>query len=172
MSPSVVVEPLQVQKMKTGKDRTGQNKPRTKWEVYEQIRVPYYVIFDRYTDQLRAFTLVSGQYQEINLSEPQIWMPTLKIGLGNGLSTVGLPVNGCAGMMLRELDSHGCRAIGAGASAARFGSTAARFSSTATRFGSTAERLAERLRAMGLILTNWRTTHNSARNALVSPHPR
>jgi len=31
-----------------------------------KLRVPYYVIFDRYTDQLRAFTLVSGQYQEIN----------------------------------------------------------------------------------------------------------
>lgn len=85
MSPSVVVELLSpgTEDEDLGKTERDRNKPRTKWEVYERIlRVPYYVIFDRYTDRLRAFTLVSGQYEEINLSEPRIWMPTLKIGLG------------------------------------------------------------------------------------------
>lgn len=46
------------------------------------MRVPYYVVFSRYTNELRAFTLVAGEYQELHLSEPRIWMPTLKIGLG------------------------------------------------------------------------------------------
>jgi hypothetical protein len=40
------------------------------------------VVFDRYTDRLRAFTLVSGRYQELELTEPRIWMPLLELGLG------------------------------------------------------------------------------------------
>jgi Uma2 family endonuclease len=57
--------------------------PPTKWEVYEQIlAIPYYVTFDRYTDRLRAFTLVSDRYQELELQEPTLWIPTLELGLG------------------------------------------------------------------------------------------
>jgi hypothetical protein len=57
--------------------------PPTKWEVYEQIlRVPYYVVFDRYTDQLRVFALNGGHYEEQSLLEPKIWLPELKLGLG------------------------------------------------------------------------------------------
>lgn len=59
--------------------------PPTKWEVYEQIlRVPYYIVFSRYTNRLRFFQLVGGQYQEQSLEpeNPRIWIPELEIALG------------------------------------------------------------------------------------------
>jgi len=67
---------------------------------------------------------------------------------------VGLPVNGCAGMMLRGTGFHGCRAIGAGASAARFTQQQREAQQQRDLAQQQAERLAERLRAMELILTN------------------
>lgn len=72
----------------TEKEDLGQNlrvvdQPPTKWQVYEQIlRVPYYIVFDRYTDTLRAFILQADRYTEVNLAEPRLWMPTLELGLG------------------------------------------------------------------------------------------
>jgi Uma2 family endonuclease len=62
-----------------------QDKPPRKWEVYEQVlRVPYYFVFSRYTNQLRFFKLVGGRYQEqaIDQQNPRIWIPELEIGLG------------------------------------------------------------------------------------------
>jgi Uma2 family endonuclease len=59
--------------------------PPGKWQVYEQIlRIPYYVVFSRYDNRLRAFRLVGGHYQEQNLdaSNPRIWIPELDLGLG------------------------------------------------------------------------------------------
>lgn len=60
-------------------------KPPRKWEVYEQIlRVPYYIVFSRYTNQLRFFQLVGGRYQEQSLDDqqPRIWIPELELGIG------------------------------------------------------------------------------------------
>jgi Uma2 family endonuclease len=86
VSPSVVVELLSpgTEDEDLGRtERETESRPPTKWHVYEQIlRVPYYVVFNRYTDELRAFTLVAGQYQALDLSEPRIWIPSLNIGLG------------------------------------------------------------------------------------------
>jgi Uma2 family endonuclease len=63
-------------------ERAGERSP-TKWEVYEQIlRIPYYVVFNRYNDQLRAFCLEGDRYQELTLTEPRIWMPDIELGLG------------------------------------------------------------------------------------------
>ncbi|MDY7013730.1 MAG: Uma2 family endonuclease, partial [Cyanobacteriota bacterium] len=57
--------------------------PPTKWEVYEQILgIPYYIIFDRYTDELRVFWLEGDRYREQQLEEERIWLPTLEIGIG------------------------------------------------------------------------------------------
>ncbi|NEO25752.1 MAG: Uma2 family endonuclease [Kamptonema sp. SIO4C4] len=54
----------------------------TKWEVYEQIlQVPYYVIYDRYENQLRAFELQSGQYAALEVSQG-LWLEELELGLG------------------------------------------------------------------------------------------
>lgn len=61
----------------------SENKPPRKWEVYEQIlRIPYYGVFSRYTNQLRVFKLVGGYYQELELQEPRVWIPELDLGLG------------------------------------------------------------------------------------------
>jgi Uma2 family endonuclease len=60
-----------------------ENKPPRKWEVYEQIlRIPYYVVFSRYSDRLRAFKQEGAHYQELELQEPRVWMPELDLGLG------------------------------------------------------------------------------------------
>ena len=59
--------------------------PPHKWDVYERIlRVPYYVVFSRYTNRLRVFTLVSDRYQELELdsNQPKLWIPALELGLG------------------------------------------------------------------------------------------
>lgn len=84
VDPSVVVELLSPG---TEKEDLGQvrdvNQPLTKWEVYEQIlRVPYYIVFNRYSNQLRAFQNLAGRYQELNLIESQLWLPELGLGLG------------------------------------------------------------------------------------------
>lgn len=58
-------------------------KPPSKWEVYERIlRIPYYIVFSRYTNELRAFQLVGGHYEAINLNEGRIPMPELGLSLG------------------------------------------------------------------------------------------
>ncbi|MBD2494508.1 Uma2 family endonuclease [Nostoc sp. FACHB-280] len=85
IAPFVVVELLS---LGTEKEDLGQtlrevNQPPTKWEVYERIlRVPYYIVFDRYTDKLQAFQIIAGRYSEMNLTTPRIWMPSLQLGLG------------------------------------------------------------------------------------------
>ncbi|GAB4279143.1 MAG: Uma2 family endonuclease [Oscillatoriaceae cyanobacterium] len=59
--------------------------PPRKWDVYERIlRVPYYVVFSRYTNSLRVFKLDGGCYREqpINAEKPQLWIPEIKLGLG------------------------------------------------------------------------------------------
>lgn len=62
-------------------ERSGE--PPTKWEVYEQILgIPYYIVFDRYTDRLQVFWLEGDRYTERALTEPRIWLPTLELGIG------------------------------------------------------------------------------------------
>ncbi len=60
-----------------------EEKPARKWEVYEQIlRVPYYVVFSRYTNRMRAFKLEGAHYQELELSDSRVWMSEIDLGLG------------------------------------------------------------------------------------------
>lgn len=57
----------------------------SKWEVYEQrLRIPYYVVFSRYTNRLRCFQLVGGRYCEQNLDsqQPRLEIPELEMSLG------------------------------------------------------------------------------------------
>lgn len=59
--------------------------PPRKWEVYERIlRVPYYVVFSRYTNRFRCFHLMGGHYQEQVLDPdcPRCWIPELQLGIG------------------------------------------------------------------------------------------
>jgi Uma2 family endonuclease len=60
-------------------------KPPGKFEVYEKyLRVPHYIVYSRYTQQLRYFKLDGGRYQEqlIQPQNPRIWLSDLEIGLG------------------------------------------------------------------------------------------
>ncbi|MBW4643795.1 MAG: Uma2 family endonuclease [Goleter apudmare HA4340-LM2] len=85
VDPFVVVELLSpgTEKEDLGDTLRNVNQPPTKWQVYEQIlRVPYYIVFDRYTNQLRAFQLIADRYGEIDLDTSKIWMPSLQLGLG------------------------------------------------------------------------------------------
>lgn len=86
VSPTVVVELLSpgTEEEDLGQTEQQEDTPPTKWQVYEQIlRVSYYVVFDRRTNQLRVFQLVGGQYQQISLdSQLKVLMPTLRISLG------------------------------------------------------------------------------------------
>ncbi|NJM78395.1 MAG: Uma2 family endonuclease, partial [Acaryochloridaceae cyanobacterium RU_4_10] len=70
VSPSVIVELLSegTDKEDLGLTKAQLGKAPTKWDVYEQIlKVPNYVVYDRYKDILRAYRLVQGQYQAIEL---------------------------------------------------------------------------------------------------------
>jgi Uma2 family endonuclease len=85
VAPFVVVELLSpgTEKEDLGQTLREINQPPTKWEVYERIlRVPYYIVFDRYTDKLQVFQLVADSYSELELSTPRVWMPSLELGLG------------------------------------------------------------------------------------------
>ncbi len=84
-NPFVVVELLSpgTEEEDLGIKKSAADKPPTKWEVYERIlRIPYYVVFSRYTNELRAFQLVGGHYESVNLTEGRLLMPELGLSLG------------------------------------------------------------------------------------------
>jgi hypothetical protein len=72
--------------------------------VYEQIlRIPYYAVFDRYQNQLRAFRLVATRYEELALSEQKLWFDEIELGLGIWRGSY----EGTAGLWLRWFDVQG-----------------------------------------------------------------
>jgi Uma2 family endonuclease len=76
LSPGTEAEDL-------GQTLRAVGKPPTKWQVYEQIlRVPYYAVFDRYSNQFRMFCLHGVQYVEIAISNQRFWFDDLRLGLG------------------------------------------------------------------------------------------
>lgn len=57
--------------------------PPTKWEVYEQILgIPYYIVFDRLTNELQGFQLNGSFYRQQEVTEQGVWLPGLELGLG------------------------------------------------------------------------------------------
>ena len=85
INPTVVVELLSpgTEKEDLGQTLREVNQPPTKWEVSERIlRIPYYIIFDRYTDNLQVFQNIAGRYQELTLTESPLWLPSLELGIG------------------------------------------------------------------------------------------
>ena len=84
-SPFLVVELLSpgTEAEDLGRTLGEVQQPPTKWQVYEQVlRIPYYLVFDRYTHQLRAFRLVATRYEELPLPEGKLWFEELSLGLG------------------------------------------------------------------------------------------
>jgi Uma2 family endonuclease len=85
VTPLVVVELLSpgTEAEDLGQTLRDVEKPPTKWEVYERmLRVPYYVVFDRYTHRFRAFSLMPTRYQELELPENKLWIEDIQLGLG------------------------------------------------------------------------------------------
>jgi Uma2 family endonuclease len=76
--PTVVVELLSpgTEKEDLGQTPVPASGIPTKWQVYEQIlRVPYYVVFDRYRNHLQAFQMVGDRYQPLNVSQQRVLIP-------------------------------------------------------------------------------------------------
>lgn len=85
VSPFVVVELLSpgTEEEDLGRTVPQRGKPPTKWQVYEQIlRVPYYIVFSRYTNEVQAFRLVAGAYEQVELTEGCLLIPQLGLNLG------------------------------------------------------------------------------------------
>jgi Uma2 family endonuclease len=101
--------PLQTETLPQPEPGNGQSPretPPSKWEVYEQIlRVPYYVVFSRYTSQMRFFRLTGGHYQEqpLDPDHPRAWIPNLNRGLGLWQGTF----EGITRLWLRWYDQQG-----------------------------------------------------------------
>jgi Uma2 family endonuclease len=87
VTPYLMVELLSpgTEKEDLGSKVRDLGKPPTKWEVYERIlRVPFYVVFDRYHTHLRVFVLERMQYRQVEIAEPnpRFWFDELELGLG------------------------------------------------------------------------------------------
>jgi Uma2 family endonuclease len=85
VKPLVVVELLSpgTEAEDLGKTVGAENQPPTKWEVYEQIlTIPYYFVFNRYSDRLLAFRLVNQSYQPLKVEAQGIWLEEAQLGLG------------------------------------------------------------------------------------------
>jgi Uma2 family endonuclease len=84
--PFVVVELLSpgTEKEDLGKTPLREiNQPPNKWTVYEQIlRIPYYLVYDRYAQELQAFCLVKARYQPLPIDRMGVWLEEAQLGLG------------------------------------------------------------------------------------------
>ena len=126
----------------TKNGQSQKESPPKKWVVYEQIiRVPYYIVFSRYTGQLRFFQQVGGHYQEqtLNPTNPRLWIPELELGLGVWEGKYA----GISHRWLRWCDAEGNWIPTAE-------ERAEQEQQRAEREQQRAERLAERLRQMGI----------------------
>ena len=85
VSPFIVIELLSpgTEDEDLGYKTSQPGRPPLKWQVYEQIlRVPYYVVFSRYTNEMQAFRLINNRYQAAPLSQGRLLVPELELSLG------------------------------------------------------------------------------------------
>lgn len=85
VSPFVVVELLSpvTEKEDLGKTNSQPGEPPTKWQVYEQIlRIPYYFVFSRYSNEMKAFHLQGANYQAWEPEAGKWQIPQLGLSLG------------------------------------------------------------------------------------------
>jgi Uma2 family endonuclease len=97
LSPGTEAEDL-------GETLRDASKPPTKWQVYEEIlSVPYYIVYDRYENNLRIFHLNGDRYQRVAVEEKCIWFEELQLGLGLWFGTY----QGSEHLWLRWYDANG-----------------------------------------------------------------
>ncbi|GCL42786.1 Uma2 family endonuclease [Anabaena sp. FACHB-1250] len=66
-----------------GKNLREINQPPNKWTVYEQIlRIPYYFVYNRYTNEFHCFGLVMNRYQPLSINGLGVWLEEAELGLG------------------------------------------------------------------------------------------
>lgn len=85
VNPFIVVELLSpgTEAEDLGETESEIGKPPRKWEVYEQLlRVPYYIVFSRYTDEVQVFRLSGGHYEPVEMTEGRLLIPELELTLG------------------------------------------------------------------------------------------
>lgn len=86
VAPYVIVELLSpgTEKEDFGEtDLPEPGEPPRKWDVYEQIlKVPYYLIYGRYTNELHAYHLQKGQYRKLQVTGQGVWLPRAQLGIG------------------------------------------------------------------------------------------
>jgi Uma2 family endonuclease len=136
----------------------GPDEPPPKWEVYERIlQVPLYVVYSRYTQELRIFRLKAGGYGPVPVKEGRCWLREIGLGIGRWTGEhLAMP-----GTWLRWYDRHGrwiltaaeqaeTRAEQAETRAEQEQARADQEQARADQEQARAERLAQRLRALGL----------------------
>ncbi|MCP4702765.1 MAG: Uma2 family endonuclease [Gammaproteobacteria bacterium] len=86
VAPAIVVELLSPG---TEEEELGRSAPRDaaeppgKWEMYEHyLKVPYYVVFSHYTDEVQFFILDGLRYRKADLPDKRLWLPEIELGLG------------------------------------------------------------------------------------------
>ncbi|NJN38619.1 MAG: Uma2 family endonuclease [Acaryochloridaceae cyanobacterium CSU_3_4] len=83
--PAVVVELLSpgTEKEDLGQTTATEGEPPTKWQVYEHIlKIPYYILYDRYSGSLQGYHWLDGHYSPLEIKDKRLWLPQLNLGLG------------------------------------------------------------------------------------------
>jgi len=52
------------------------------FHILQPERIPYYFVFNRYTDELQAFRLMINWYQPLSVEGQGIWLEEAELGLG------------------------------------------------------------------------------------------
>jgi Uma2 family endonuclease len=107
VSPFLVVELLSpgTEGEDLGTNVRELSKPPVKWEVYERVlRIPFYVVYDRYENCLRVFRLEGNRYKQMELEPPGFWFDELSLGLGVWQGSY----EGVEGKWLRWFDDKHC----------------------------------------------------------------
>ncbi|MDX2256947.1 MAG: Uma2 family endonuclease [Pseudanabaenaceae cyanobacterium bins.39] len=84
-APFVVVELISpgTENEDLGNNLREINKPPNKWTVYEQmLRIPYYFVYNRYTNEFQCFGLVMNRYQPLPIEGLGVWLEETGLGLG------------------------------------------------------------------------------------------
>lgn len=85
VSPTIVVELLSpgTYNEDLGRKARRTSEPPSKWDVYEKIlKVPYYVVFDHYTDEHHFFRLTGERYEDMSAPDGRLWIAEFDLGLG------------------------------------------------------------------------------------------
>lgn len=149
VNPFVIVELLSpgTEKEDLGQTERGSADIPTKWEVYEQIlRVPYYILFDRYTNMLQAFHLVGGHYQPMENADQQVTISEWQLSLRQWTGEY----EGVHRVWLRWFDAEGQLMLTGSERAAQAETEREAAKAQAREAEQRAEALAQRLRELGL----------------------